>query len=480
MDRWACIDAPRFSLQILLGDHPEWATLPAAVLDRDHPQGKLLYLNDKARQAGLQQGMRYGQALAMLPHLRAAAVDDERLQDRGHQMAQILQDYSPRVEPHPRRPGLYWLDVSGLYRLYPTWQRWVAPLKEALRQQIAIYVHVVIGFSRFGTFAVICTTGQSGAFETAQRERQAARKAPLNALDMPSSAKQKAQRLGLHTLADLLAMPAEGVRRRLGPEAFAIYRQARGDLRPPNQAIADDDAPHQHKALDHVETNTHRILFLVKRHLHDLLARLTERGEKLAALELVLHRQEGDPIESTIAPAEPTDDDTLIADLVRLRLEALPIQSGITDVALTACGTCTTTEQLTLFCGPNPRDAAAANRALARLRAEFGAQSVVSVVPATGHLPESRFALHPLDNLDLPEPNDDTTATAAVRRFYPTPILLPPMNTPSSPRAGPHTISGGWWVRNVHRDYYLVPHQDRLVWIFYDRRRQKWYLHGGF
>ena len=44
---------------------------------------------------------------------------------------------------------------------------------------------------------------------------------------------------------------------------------------------------------------------------------------------------------------------------------------------------------------------------------------------------------------------------------------------------GPYRVSGGWWKRLVERDYYYAEtdHGD-LLWLFYDRPRQRWFLHG--
>ena len=44
---------------------------------------------------------------------------------------------------------------------------------------------------------------------------------------------------------------------------------------------------------------------------------------------------------------------------------------------------------------------------------------------------------------------------------------------------GPHRVSGGWWVRTVERDYYFVTTEaGEILWVFYDRVRRAWYLHG--
>lgn len=44
---------------------------------------------------------------------------------------------------------------------------------------------------------------------------------------------------------------------------------------------------------------------------------------------------------------------------------------------------------------------------------------------------------------------------------------------------GPFRISGGWWVKTVERDYYYVETQrGDVLWVFYDRPRRRWFLHG--
>ena len=44
---------------------------------------------------------------------------------------------------------------------------------------------------------------------------------------------------------------------------------------------------------------------------------------------------------------------------------------------------------------------------------------------------------------------------------------------------GPYVVSGGWWAREVHREYHFVEtERGDLLWVYYDRRRRQWFLHG--
>ena len=47
--------------------------------------------------------------------------------------------------------------------------------------------------------------------------------------------------------------------------------------------------------------------------------------------------------------------------------------------------------------------------------------------------------------------------------------------------AGPYIISGGWWGSGaeVHREYRFVrTGEGPWLWIYYDRKRRGWFLHG--
>jgi protein ImuB len=154
------------------------------------------------------------------------------------------------------------------------------------------------------------------------------------------------------------------------------------------------------------------------------------------------------------------------------------------------------------------RDTDAANRALARLRAECGEQNVVRAHIRDAHLPSARFVWEPLAGLSphaaprvvalrplvrriytqavaLPgfslEPGDKVFDAAEVRR--PTPVARSPLPVVRSPSSvaihGPYVVSGGWWGGGVDRDYYFVhTPTGELRWIYYDRRRTRFYLQG--
>jgi protein ImuB len=45
--------------------------------------------------------------------------------------------------------------------------------------------------------------------------------------------------------------------------------------------------------------------------------------------------------------------------------------------------------------------------------------------------------------------------------------------------AGPYIVSGGWWNRELHREYhYASTENGEILWVYYDRQRRRWFLAG--
>ena len=57
----------------------------------------------------------------------------------------------------------------------------------------------------------------------------------------------------------------------------------------------------------------------------------------------------------------------------------------------------------------------------------------------------------------------------------------PIYNGPLNIINGPDRISSHWWLKHQSRDYYMARQKNgRLLWVYFDRSRRDWYLHGLF
>jgi protein ImuB len=295
------------------------------------------------------------------------------------------------------------------------------------------------------------------------------------------------------------------LRERFGAEAYRLHQMAAGELWAPLDPRKFEEPVAQRRILDDPESDATRLLFLIKQMLHPMLAALAARAQALAALWLSFLIDKNGWLKEQVRPATPTLAEAQIIDLVRLRLESLKFSAGAIEIELKAEACVATREQLRLFNEGPARDLDAANRALARLRAEFGDQAVVRAALKDGHLPEARFAWEPLDRITLPRLNlnalndlnvlNSSSPKRLVRRITAKPILLPggPYHTHEDgwlilgPKygavdrlTGPYVFSGGWWRKEIQREYYYAEtRRGDILWLYYDRLRRRWFLQGS-
>lgn len=491
MDRLACVNFAAFPLQLLLKRHPEWSAYPAAVIAEDKPQAAILWVNEKARRAGVRPDLRFAAAASLAPDLRAGVVPLHEIKKETAMLMERFRRFTPDVEASHEEPGVFWLSGRGLSLLYPSPEEWVVALHRDI-EAIGFRAGVVTGFTRFGTYAVARTAKETVVFQDPSEERAAARAVPLDCLNLDRDFRDTLLKLGIKNVGALLSLPAGGLHERFGPKAYRLYRATSGDLWEPLRPCPFQKPIEQKLLLDDPETDSARLLFLIKRLLHPLLAALAERGEALLELRLHFLMDRKIEREERIRPALPTLDSVQLLDLVRLRLEKLELSAGVIEIELTAQGSPAAREQLRFFVEQPARTLDAANRALARLKAEFGEGAVARAKLADGHLPEARFTWEPLEQVTLPKPREKTTATL-IRR-----ILAKPIPLPSQPKtrddgwlllgprygavewlSGPYVFSGGWWNREIRREYYFAEtRRGDLLWIYYDRLRRRWFLQG--
>ena len=511
MDRLACVDVPALPLQLLLRAHPEWRASPVALVESDRPQGLILAVNRAAQRSGVLAGMRAGTARSLAPSLCTGVISGEEIARGSGELLLALREFSARVEPAEGEPGLFWLDASGLLHLFESLESWAAALRSAL-EKAKLLCAICVGYQRFACAAVAkALRGQRAlVFDSPLEEERAAARVPLSRAGLPPETLAALEQLGVQTLGEFLRLPAAGILRRFGPEAHRLRRQAAGELAAPLRPLAPEEPLRLVLELDDAESDRARLTFLAKQLLDALLAKLASRGEAASELflQLGLHssqslrdpsakrarvRPAAEEICERLRPAAPTLEAAQLVNLLHLRLDALALPAGVVRLSLTARAAPATREQLEMHAQAPKRDLAAAARAFARLRAAFGESAVVHARLEPGHLPEARYSWEPLAALPPAQPRPGSPRQL-IRRVNAKALALPPRESRepdgwlitglSGGRVvkldGPHRLSGGWWQRELERDYYFAETSlGELLWIFYDRRRRCWQLQGA-
>jgi protein ImuB len=516
VDQTACIDLPAFPLQLLLRKHPDWREHPAAVVEADTPQGTILWINEKARAAGIRTGMRYAAGLSLAAGLRAAVVTQSDIDDEVAQLAELLRRVTPFVEPGKGEPGVFWLDAKGLLRLFGSLSEWASSLHAEL-VRAGFVASLVVGFDRFAVYAVAkdrrkgdCPLFRNKAvsgelckkkgtvpfpilFDSVAHERAAAREVRLDRLSLPTAARDTLLKLGVTTVGQFVDLPLDGVGVRFGPEVRRLHRLASGALTQPLAPLHPDVPAMRRLILDNPELDASRIVARIEEAIGPMLDEIAERGRALAELQIAFRFERlGDHLES-IQPAAPTLVPKVLLELIRLRLQAVrQLPDGVMEIALVARETPAVEKQRELFAVKKRRDLEAGSRALARVKAALGDDAVVRAEPRDAHLPEDRFAWVPLSALTeaKPRPVDEPRL---IRRLYTTPVPLPPRERhepdgwllrglaqgPVVKVNGPYAISGWWWKQSIEREYHFAETKNgEQLWVFYDRAKSRWYLQG--
>lgn len=527
MNRILCVDVPALPLQMLLRAHPDWVLRAAAVVSEDTPQGLVLWLNDAARQLGIRKGLRYAAALGFCADLRAGVVDAKRIRACVEELVDQLRRFSPAVEPAADEQGVFWLEGGGLQGHYRTPRAWVDAVHHAVRGA-GWDAAVVCGFGKFAAYAVAkalpegAARGRPWVLRSPAEEEAALRRVPLDRIGIEPQIREALSKLGVQSVGDFVRLPAAGLLQRFDAATYRLHRLAAGTLETPVQSQIEIEPVRTEADLDPPELDLERLSFRIKQLLDPLLDRLEHEGRALAGLDVRLEFDGGHaaPVSHCIRPASPTLDAVQLLGLLRLRLELVPLPCGVASLALELEPTPARHEQLSLFTQKPKRDPRAAARAFARLRAAYGEDTVVRARLVEGHLPEARFAWEPLEQLagpaapapvpapvpvlaPAPAPSPASAPAPApapvglqrvlVRKIHTKPQPLPPRpphepdgcllrgldHGPVARFIGPYVISGAWWRNEVQREYYVAEMRSGdLLWVYYDRRRRRWFLQG--
>ena len=467
-----CISVRGLPLQILLRENPSWVGTPVAVTKEERPQSPIIALNREAREKGLAAGMRYASALSLVPALRARAVPADKIFEARESIARFLSAFTPDIEPCPFDADAFWVSVDGLRSLFASEARWIKSVEDALGTQ-GFRVNIVIGFTRFGTYAIARSRTRSHVFASPTDEKELMSRSPIDILPLSQRTKSALRKLDVRSVQQFVSLPAGETVQRFGRDAALLRTAILSDDPLPIQPVSLKESTRRRRRLDAPLVD----LDLLMPHVEELLAAEAGRVEAeksvISGLTLILRTEEGDVSTDVIRPAVPTLRLALLRRLIHLRLSARQFQSGVVDIEVRCARVRPSRRQEELF-AVKGRDLQAGARAFAAIRARFGNESVTSAQLRDSHLPERSFSWAPLKRPILPSRGPQGTGSSqAVRR-----ILFAPART-RSPRKDSadgqaFVVSGSWWGTEredapYHRSYCFQESSAGTLWLFEDR-----------
>lgn len=340
----------------------------------------------------------------------------------------------------------------------------------------------------------------------AERQEQALRPRPIEALRLPPRTIQKLHDLDLRRVSQLLALPRKSLPSRFGKELLLRIDQALGhapegivpERRPePIREVWESESPLQATAALEV---------IVTALLGRLTERMKQRGEGLAGLgvELWGGRQS---VELSLALLRPTTDDRHVRDLLKLQWERTTLPAEITRIQIDVRKSdVLPTEERRLWDTGERRGTQDAEALIEILTSRLGREAVLSPVLQPEEQPERASRYAPCIEQPRKRGLRSSEADGRVSRFRlsrplwlnqaPVPVQVlstipdgPPHRLSWCDRElslarcwGPERITTGWWRgEHVRRDYYHVETTDGYrLWLFRDWAKQQWFLHAAF
>ncbi len=560
---WLALHLPLLPLEAFCATlPPAEAARPVALL-ADH---RVSQVNTAASERGLRPGIQRATALALAADLLLADSHPGREAAALQAVAHVALAFTPAVTLHDARTVL--LDVQGSLRLF----KGLAALQQQLQAALAPLGHCVqmaaaptaLGATLLAQWFPRPTPGRDdlvlGAHATqlpalqallveapvglllAPRSRQAepAPRGGGRTLGRPGGASGSGrehadalQGMGLHTLADLRALPRSGLARRFGEALLDDLDRALGLQPDPRQWLELPATFDSRLELFARADTTDQVLYGASVLLARLVAWAQARHARVAAFTLrMLHEKARHTSTPTAAATE------LRIELTEPALAAGHLQ-GLLRERLARLELIAPTLDLQLHCSdlvaghlPNAElfptrasEAEGLTRLLERLRARLGDEQVLHLVPVADYRPEHTSRAVPVlgsaqtstrasphasvQDLARCLAHPPALAAALVAAAASTlplhrPAWLLPEPLPLAERdawpllqgrplqllSGPERIETGWWDGDsVARDYFIAADEDgSLVWVYRGRLpsalnapgEPHWFLQGRF
>jgi nucleotidyltransferase/DNA polymerase involved in DNA repair len=391
----ACLLVPGFELRAALRSHPRLALAPAALAPPAGTEQLVGAVTAAAAAAGVQPGMRMGEALATCPGLVLVEPDPAAVEQEWERMLRRLEDAGFAVEPE--EPGVVYIDTRGVERLYGGVG---AALERALVSAGAAWdPRAGAGQRRFAALAAasVARPGQALIVE-GEAERDFLAPLPLTLLPLPSDRYAELEGLGVQRLGELARLPGEAVAERLGPEGRRAWQLARGGERRRVRGRA--PAVELAEALSFPEAvGNHITLARAFRALLDrLLARPERAGRPLRKVAVSVRLVGGGSWRRAVTLREATADRSRLRAALTSKL--LEIPGPVVGLRLEAVELADHTGRQLALVEPEGEELDLRLReGLRQVRASTGAGSICTVVEVApwSRIPETRALVVPRD-----------------------------------------------------------------------------------
>lgn len=462
-----------------------------ALLDEASASAKskeaVLHASEAAERAGVHAGQTAAQAQARCPSLIFLRRDAELELAAQRDLLHCASLWTPCYES--TLPGCCVLDLSGNRQMRGREQAEGMRMREHLRAQA---LDARVGFAKHADLAMLAAQAARPvlALDGENEALSFLHDLPVAAL-RPSDEKLRVLSLwGVRTLGDFARLPRAGVAARFGEEGVMLWDMAAGGRERLLELVRLPLEFREEAELEHPIECLEPLLFILRRMLQGLCARLADVWLVAASMLLTLRFEDQGEHQRALHVAEPARDVELLFRVLHTHLEGLAAAAPVKFVALEIVPARPVENQSQLF-ERSLRDPNRFAETLAQLEALLGA----GLAGRACLLPSRRadafmvagFGDHPAAVIT------HTPAGLPLRRFRPSPSVQVSLirGKPGSfhdgrqqhaimQADGPWLLSGDWWDARSRweKEVWTVQTERRALYQL-ARQNHKWMLEGA-
>ncbi|WP_347329759.1 Y-family DNA polymerase [Marinimicrobium locisalis] len=465
---WLYLYFPRLQLETQEPDN----SLPLGIVDeRDN---RLVQLNETAKNQGVTHGMGLATAAALCPTIQLLPLKESMAQRRIEELAQGLYDLSGDISPDT--PEGLWLGATRMVKYHNGFDNYCKSIRRFLERQ---NLTCQLGAGTSPLSARLLAKAGAPLSDQPDALARAYRQCSLALTDLPLSTREHLHRLGIQTMAGLLALPLKDLSRRFDAELAQYVGRLTGQLPHPLPFFQPPDTFRRHRELPHELETTQRLMPWVERLLAELEAFLQAREQVVKRVELRLYPREGEPTALTIGAARGESRAEHWLSLTELTLERQPLNAPVVALALSARELLPRPKDTGDCLDPHSTAKLSSDQLVALLQARLGEDRVRRLAVQEDFRPEK--ATVERDPLSRAERFPDSPPPPSLRPGF----LLDapqPCRQPLEIVYGPERIATGWWDQQPQvRDYYIARNKDgQWCWVFREPQQSGWFMQGYF
>jgi protein ImuB len=384
---FAVVHIPDFYLQAALRHEPELDARPVALLSGKQNESEdraiVLQCTSRARAAGVHSGLTSAQALARCAQLVFKTHSIAAESSATEILLQTIYAFSPHIELTAN--GVCTVDLRGL-ALQDDGARkdWAERIRSAFTQ---FHLRTTVGFAETPALALLAAR-ETQSVLIADNSSDFVSTLPLPSLEPHPAISGILRRWGIHTVGELLALGKDAIAERLGAAALELFERVSPDCIRPLNIIKPSESFEEQTEFEVVIETTEPLLFVLRRFIEQLAARISLSYRVVAELHLHLTLESGAAYERTFKIPAPTSNVETLFRMLHTHLENLRADAPITALRLTAKPCRSENQQFGLFENAL-RDPNHFHETLARLTALLGAERVGTPVREITRQPDA-------------------------------------------------------------------------------------------